>query len=87
MNELKDRLLAHAKLHAELDDPEQQQWAADLSDAANEIARLRGEAGVLRALLALSRRSLVEIEAEDYSESEMLASLVSKIDAALKGAP
>lgn len=54
---------------------------------ADEITRLQGEAGVLKALLALSRRSLVEIDADDRCEQEMLDALVDKIDAALSPVP
>ncbi len=52
-----------------------------------ENVKLTGEAGVLKALLDLSRRSLAEIDGEDANEEQMLRGLVAKIDAALKGAP
>lgn len=38
---LLERMGAHAALHAELVDPEQMQWAADLREAAQHIRLLR----------------------------------------------
>ena len=38
MTDLIARLLAHAELHEALTDPEQQQWAADLREAAAALA-------------------------------------------------
>lgn len=46
LQDLIERLKAHAKLHTEeaalaFGDPEQMQWAEDLCEAAAELARLR----------------------------------------------
>lgn len=48
MTTLPDRLRQHAALHQELADDEQQQWARELLEAADEIERLTAEVAGLR---------------------------------------
>lgn len=48
MTTLPDRLRSHAALHQELADDEQQQWARELLEAADEIEHLRAEVAGLR---------------------------------------
>jgi len=57
-------------------------------DQAAEITRLRGEAGVLKRLLAeaLEPLNIALLEADDTDEEALIAALVRKIAAALKGA-
>lgn len=91
MDELTVRMLAHASLHSgylSANDTEQKQWADDLRDAASEITRLRGEAGVLKRLLGESRMFIKE-SMEDLHDLESVDAcqlLINDIDAALKGA-
>jgi chromosome condensin MukBEF complex kleisin-like MukF subunit len=57
-----------------------------LEDAADELARLRGEAKVLRDLLREAAGVLETIDSEDDAERDELTALLAAIGGALQGA-